>query len=156
MYAFPVLFPHRGHISSDLWAIGCTLFFMVAGTPPFAAINDYQSFRKIEALDYTFPEGFYDSAKDLVQRLVVCLSNDLVNTTQIHCISGARPVRTSWHRAEVVAIECLPAEEDEDPIEGEEGGELAGEGLEASAPGEGSDDALEPPSIEEDAADDEE
>ncbi len=45
---------------------------MVAGHPAFAAINDYQSFRKIEALDYTFPEGFYDSAKDLVQRLVVC------------------------------------------------------------------------------------
>ncbi|RDX47215.1 kinase-like protein [Lentinus brumalis] len=57
--------------SSDFWAIGCSLFFMVAGHPAFAAINDYQSFRKIEALDYTFPEGFYDSAKDLVQRLVV-------------------------------------------------------------------------------------
>ncbi|KAI0720737.1 kinase-like domain-containing protein [Cerioporus squamosus] len=57
--------------SSDFWAIGCSLYFMVAGTPAFAAINDYQSFRKIEALDYIFPEGFYDSAKDLVQRLVV-------------------------------------------------------------------------------------
>ncbi|RPD56019.1 kinase-like protein [Lentinus tigrinus ALCF2SS1-6] len=62
--------------SSDIWAIGCTVFFMIAGSPPFAAINDYQSFRKIEALDYSFPEGFYDSAKDLVQRLVVLDPSD--------------------------------------------------------------------------------
>ncbi|KAI0332828.1 kinase-like protein [Cubamyces sp. BRFM 1775] len=57
--------------SSDLWAIGCTVYFVIAGVPAFAAMNDYQSFRKIEALDYTFPEGFYDVAKDLVQRLLV-------------------------------------------------------------------------------------
>ncbi|KAH9886083.1 kinase-like domain-containing protein [Cubamyces lactineus] len=57
--------------SSDLWAIGCTVYFVVAGMPAFAAINDYQSFRKIEALDYSFPEGFYDVAKDLVQQLLV-------------------------------------------------------------------------------------
>ncbi|EIW55248.1 kinase-like protein [Trametes versicolor FP-101664 SS1] len=57
--------------SSDIWAIGCTLYFLVAGMPAFAAINDYQSFRKIEALDYTFPDGFYDVAKDFVQRLLV-------------------------------------------------------------------------------------
>ncbi|KAI9069845.1 kinase-like protein [Trametes sanguinea] len=57
--------------SSDIWAIGCTTYFVIAGVPAFAAINDYQSFRKIEALDYTFPEGFYDVAKDLVQRILV-------------------------------------------------------------------------------------
>ncbi|OSD01396.1 kinase-like protein [Trametes coccinea BRFM310] len=57
--------------SSDIWAIGCTVYFVIAGVPAFAAINDYQSFRKIEALDYTFPEGFYDVAKDLVQRILV-------------------------------------------------------------------------------------
>ncbi|KAH9848376.1 kinase-like domain-containing protein [Lenzites betulinus] len=57
--------------SSDMWAIGCTLYFLVAGIPAFAAINDYQSFRKIEALNYTFPEGFYETAKEFVQRLLV-------------------------------------------------------------------------------------
>ncbi|KAI0760136.1 kinase-like domain-containing protein [Fomes fomentarius] len=62
--------------SSDIWAIGCTLFFIIAGTPPFVAINDYQSFRKIEALDYTFPDGFYESAKDLVQKLLVLDPSD--------------------------------------------------------------------------------
>lgn len=63
--------------SSDIWAIGCTLFFIIAGTPPFVAINDYQSFRKVEALDYTFPDGFYESAKDLIQKLLVRSSGPL-------------------------------------------------------------------------------
>ncbi|KAI0739082.1 kinase-like domain-containing protein [Daedaleopsis nitida] len=62
--------------SSDIWAIGCTLFFLIAGTPPFIAINDYQSFRKIEALDYTFPDNFYENAKDLIQHLLVLDPSD--------------------------------------------------------------------------------
>ncbi|PIL23529.1 transporter [Ganoderma sinense ZZ0214-1] len=62
--------------SSDIWAVGCTLYFMVAGTPAFAAINDYQSFRKIETLDYSFPDGFYDLAKNFVQKLVVLDPSD--------------------------------------------------------------------------------
>ncbi|CDO77081.1 hypothetical protein BN946_scf184473.g25 [Trametes cinnabarina] len=57
--------------SSDIWAIGCTVYFIVAGVPAFAAINDYQSFRKIESLSYSFPDGFYDVAKDFVQRILV-------------------------------------------------------------------------------------
>ena len=79
--------------SSDLWAIGCTVYFMVAGTPAFAAINDYQSFRKIEALDYTFPEGFYDAAKDLIQRLVV-RSNEPLCIAFVERDTGARTVRS--------------------------------------------------------------
>ncbi|KAH9941589.1 kinase-like domain-containing protein [Epithele typhae] len=57
--------------SSDIWAIGCTLYFMIAGKPAFSAINDYQSFRKIEALDYSFSDDFYESAKELIKCLVV-------------------------------------------------------------------------------------
>ncbi|KAH7908109.1 kinase-like domain-containing protein, partial [Hygrophoropsis aurantiaca] len=57
--------------SSDLWAVGCILYFIITGVPPFMAANDYLSFRRIEALDYTFPNDFYPDAKDLVQRLLV-------------------------------------------------------------------------------------
>ncbi|KAI0642597.1 kinase-like domain-containing protein [Trametes meyenii] len=67
--------------SSDLWAVGCTVYFVIAGMPAFAAINDYQSFRKIEALDYMFPDGFYDVAKDLVRRLVVLDPSDRLGIT---------------------------------------------------------------------------
>lgn len=57
--------------ASDLWAFGCIVFQLLAGRPPFKAANEYLTFQKILALDYTFPPGFPEAAKDLVERLLV-------------------------------------------------------------------------------------
>ena len=57
--------------SSDLWAIGCIVFYLVAGTLAFLAPTDYLTFKKIEVLDYSFPDGFDEDARDLVERLLV-------------------------------------------------------------------------------------
>lgn len=57
--------------SSDLWAFGCILFQLIAGRPPFKAANEYLTFQKILGLEYTFPDGFPDVARDLIERLLV-------------------------------------------------------------------------------------
>lgn len=56
--------------AADLWAIGCIIYQMISGLPPFRAGSEYLIFQKILERDLNFPEGFNKLAKDLVQRLI--------------------------------------------------------------------------------------
>jgi 3-phosphoinositide dependent protein kinase-1 len=56
---------------ADFWALGGIVFQMVSGQPPFRGINEYQILQKINKLQYRFPHGFDETAKDLVKRLLV-------------------------------------------------------------------------------------
>lgn len=57
--------------SSDLWALGCIIYQLLAGRPPFKGSNEYQTFQKIVKLEFSFPAGFPRTAVDLVSRLLV-------------------------------------------------------------------------------------
>ncbi|KAI9002236.1 kinase-like domain-containing protein [Gaertneriomyces semiglobifer] len=56
---------------SDVWALGCILYHLLSGKPPFKGPNEYQTFQKITKLDYCFPDGFPEVAQDLVSRILV-------------------------------------------------------------------------------------
>ncbi|KAK3875040.1 hypothetical protein Pcinc_020074 [Petrolisthes cinctipes] len=61
---------------SDLWALGCIIYQMVSGLPPFRSKSEYFIYQKILKLEYDFPDGFCEVAKDLVQKLLVIKSED--------------------------------------------------------------------------------
>lgn len=56
--------------AADLWALGCIIYQMISGLPPFRAGSEYLIFQKILERDLQFPDGFNKMAKDLVQRLI--------------------------------------------------------------------------------------
>ena len=49
--------------ASDLWAIGCILYQMVSGMPPFQSASEYLIFQKIQRLEYSFHEGFHPEVR---------------------------------------------------------------------------------------------
>ncbi|KIH67034.1 kinase domain protein, partial [Ancylostoma duodenale] len=55
----------------DYWALGAMIFQMISGQAPFRAINDFHLMNKIQKLDFSFPAGFPDVAKDIVSKLLV-------------------------------------------------------------------------------------
>ncbi|XP_024085743.1 3-phosphoinositide-dependent protein kinase 1 isoform X2 [Cimex lectularius] len=71
-YVSPELLTDKtAHYASDLWALGCVIYQMISGLPPFRGRSEYTIFQKIQKLEYEFPEGFDEDAKDLVQKLLV-------------------------------------------------------------------------------------
>lgn len=56
--------------AADLWALGCIIYQMISGLPPFRAGTEYLIFQKIIKLDLQFPDGFDAKAKDLVEKLL--------------------------------------------------------------------------------------
>lgn len=76
-YVSPELLTDKmAHYASDLWALGCIIYQMISGLPPFRARNEYGIFQKILKLEYEFPEEFDPEAQDLVQKLLVLNCNE--------------------------------------------------------------------------------
>jgi 3-phosphoinositide dependent protein kinase-1 len=56
--------------SSDLWALGCIIYQMTAGLPPFRAPNEYLIFQKVVKLEYEYPDGFNATIRSLLEQLL--------------------------------------------------------------------------------------
>ena len=58
-------------LESDLWALGCIIFKMVAGRVPFPGLQLYQVGPLISARDIAWPEQEMDAAcRDVIDRLL--------------------------------------------------------------------------------------
>lgn len=75
-YIAPEILLNTGHAYEvDTWAIGVILYTFLIGTPPFETSSVEQTYNRIKANIYTFPEDIKisDSAKSLIKQILQSL-----------------------------------------------------------------------------------
>lgn len=55
---------------TDIWSLGCLLYTLLVGTPPFETLNMQKTFKRIEVGEYYMPKNLSPEAKDLIRRML--------------------------------------------------------------------------------------
>ena len=70
-YIAPEVLKKQGHsYEADIWALGCMMFAMLVGTPPFETKSLGRTYAKIAANEYEIPERLSPSAKNFISMLL--------------------------------------------------------------------------------------
>ncbi|KAI9179624.1 serine/threonine protein kinase [Blastocladiella emersonii ATCC 22665] len=111
-YVSPELLNDKAAVpASDVWAIGCILYQVLSGKPPFKGANEYQTFQKIIKLDYAFPDGFPPVARDLVEKILVLDPDRRLTIAQIkdHAFFAGFEWRDLWKQTPPALVPFLPS-----------------------------------------------
>ena len=99
----------------DLWALGCLIFQMLAGKPPFQDRSEYLTLERVAARDFAFPADMPPDATDLIDQLLVDepsqrlgeLLGHVVRCLQALADKPANPGSGTDIRAQVSSLDLL-------------------------------------------------
>jgi polo-like kinase 1 len=69
-----VLDQKQGHsFEVDIWSFGVILYALIIGRPPFETSEIKQTYKRIKAIQYSFPDNvpISDEAKDLITKILI-------------------------------------------------------------------------------------
>jgi len=112
--------------SSDLWSLGCIVFQLICGRPPFRGLSEFLIFQKITAKEFTFPKGMPESAKDFIEKLLIIdpekrlgakdykelKSHVFFKGINFETLSSMKPPTLKKFTGELVFVEDIIAEEE--------------------------------------------
>jgi len=97
-YLAPEILLGQGHSKEvDWWSLGCLIYEMLAGYPPFQNKNRKQLYQDILKNDPLFPEYFSANAKSLLKKLLVSDPNERLGHKSLDDIKN-HPffAKTNW------------------------------------------------------------
>jgi 3-phosphoinositide dependent protein kinase-1 len=113
-YVSPEMLKNReASNKSDLWALGVIIYQMMTNIMPFDAPNEYLIYKKIQSLDYSYPENFDESARDLVSSLIKLDPNDRLGANDDLQSNGYHSLRTHCFLSNVVDEQLVAVSDDD-------------------------------------------
>uniref|UniRef100_A0A7N8XDB0 Serine/threonine-protein kinase PLK n=1 Tax=Mastacembelus armatus TaxID=205130 RepID=A0A7N8XDB0_9TELE len=83
-YLSPEVLNKQGHgCESDIWALGCVMYTMLLGRPPFETTNLKETYRCIREARYALPSSLSSQAKQLIANLLAKIPEDRPNLDHI-------------------------------------------------------------------------
>lgn len=69
--------------AADLWSLGCMLYTLLVGRPPFESTDIRDTFARVRRGDFRIPDSITPSARDLITRLIVLDPSQRLSLEQI-------------------------------------------------------------------------
>lgn len=94
--------------AADLWSLGCLLYSMIVGRPPFESTDIRDTFSRVSRGDFRIPEDVSPDARDLISRLIVLDPKQRIPLESIRRHPFVRPPPVPlFHQAAANDNSCL-------------------------------------------------